>query len=98
RTRDLRLGKPTLYQLSYVRARGDSRGCPAAGEARRTEWEQPSDPTANRIGCMQESVEVPAIERELLRRRAAAAAEWSDFDAVVLIGAGKPVGRPGRDD
>jgi hypothetical protein len=26
RTRDLRLGKPTLYQLSYVRAGGESRG------------------------------------------------------------------------
>lgn len=26
RTRDLRLGKPTLYQLSYVRAAGDSKG------------------------------------------------------------------------
>jgi hypothetical protein len=26
RTRDLRLGKPTLYQLSYVRAKRDSRG------------------------------------------------------------------------
>ena len=26
RTRDLRLGKPTLYQLSYVRAASDSKG------------------------------------------------------------------------
>src|SRR5947209_5403554 len=26
RTRDLRLGKPTLYQLSYVRVVGDSKG------------------------------------------------------------------------
>ena len=47
---------------------------------------------------MQDAVEAPAIERELLRRRAAVAAEWDGVDALVLIGAGEPVGRPGRDD
>jgi hypothetical protein len=30
RTRDLRLGKPTLYQLSYIRVPADSRGQEAA--------------------------------------------------------------------
>jgi Xaa-Pro aminopeptidase len=47
---------------------------------------------------VQDAVEVPAIERELLRRRAAVAAEWHDLGVLVLIGAGEPVGRPGRDD
>ena len=47
---------------------------------------------------MQDTTSASDIERELLRRRAAVAAEWADLDAVVLIGAGEPVGRPGRDD
>ncbi len=43
-------------------------------------------------------VEAPAIERELLRRRTEVAAAWANLDAVVLIGAGRPTPRPGRDD
>ena len=39
RTRDLRLGKPTLYQLSYVRVVGDFRWCP--GEPRPTVAQRP---------------------------------------------------------
>ena len=38
------------------------------------------------------------IERELRRRRAAAAAEWGLIDEIVLIGAGDPIGVPGRGD
>ena len=37
---------------------------------------------------MDSAVEVPTIERELLRRRAAVAAEWGRQDAGVLVGAG----------
>jgi len=44
------------------------------------------------------AVEVPTIERELLRRRAAVAAEWGRQDAGVLVGAGALIPRPGRDD
>ena len=47
---------------------------------------------------MENAVEVPRIERELLRRRAAVASEWGGLDAVVLIGAGGLIHRPGRDD
>ena len=35
RTRDLRLGKPTLYQLSYIRVSGDSKGLATARAGRR---------------------------------------------------------------
>ncbi len=38
------------------------------------------------------------IERQLERRRAEVAARWQDQDAVVLIGAGDLIFRPGRDD
>jgi Xaa-Pro aminopeptidase len=47
---------------------------------------------------VRETLDDTAIDRELLRRRAAVAAEWADADAVVLIGAGEALGRPGRDD
>ncbi len=47
---------------------------------------------------MESAVEVPTIERELPRRRAAVAAEWGRQDAVVLIGGGGLIPRPGRDD
>jgi Xaa-Pro aminopeptidase len=38
------------------------------------------------------------IERQLQRRRAAVADAWNLDDAVVLIAAGEPIHRPGRDD
>lgn len=38
------------------------------------------------------------IEQALERRRAAVAARWQDRDEVVLIAAGEPILRPGRDD
>ncbi|MDE3131250.1 MAG: aminopeptidase P N-terminal domain-containing protein, partial [Acidobacteriota bacterium] len=38
------------------------------------------------------------IQVQLERRRAAVASQWLDADAVVLIGAGEPIQRPGRDD
>ncbi len=38
------------------------------------------------------------IEEQLERRRSAVAAAWQDLDAVVLIGAGELLFRPGRDD
>jgi hypothetical protein len=44
RTRDLRLGKPTLYQLSYVRAAGDFRGPLAVALAK----DQPPDRSPSR--------------------------------------------------
>ncbi len=40
----------------------------------------------------------PRIEQALERRRDAAAAEWGLVDEVVLIGAGAPIGVPGRGD
>lgn len=40
----------------------------------------------------------PRIERELHRRRAAVVDAWGLGDEVVLIGAGDPIHRPGRDD
>jgi Xaa-Pro aminopeptidase len=43
-------------------------------------------------------LESRTIERQLVRRRAAVADRWSEVDAVVLIGAGEPIPRPGRDD
>ncbi len=46
---------------------------------------------------MEKAVAV-SIERELVRRRAAVAAEWVRQDVVVLIGAGGLILRPGRDD
>jgi Xaa-Pro aminopeptidase len=39
-----------------------------------------------------------AIERQLARRRDAAVAEWGLVDELVLIGAGDPIGVPGRGD
>jgi Xaa-Pro aminopeptidase len=39
-----------------------------------------------------------AIERQLARRRAAAVAEFGLVDEIVLIGAGDPIGVPGRGD
>jgi Xaa-Pro aminopeptidase len=41
---------------------------------------------------------VAEIEQQLRRRRATVAAEWGRHDAVVLIGAGGLIPRPGRDD
>ncbi|MGH2891779.1 MAG: aminopeptidase P N-terminal domain-containing protein [Solirubrobacteraceae bacterium] len=38
------------------------------------------------------------IDRELARRRAAVAGAWDLTDQVVLIGAGEPIGVPGRGD
>jgi Xaa-Pro aminopeptidase len=38
------------------------------------------------------------ISSQLDRRRAAVAAEWQDAGTVVLVGAGEPIHRPGRDD
>lgn len=38
------------------------------------------------------------IGAALERRRAAVAAQWQDREEVVLIGAGEPIFRPGRDD
>lgn len=38
------------------------------------------------------------IRHALERRRAAVAAKWQGRDEVVLIGAGEPIPRPGRDD
>jgi Xaa-Pro aminopeptidase len=40
----------------------------------------------------------PRIEQALARRRDAAVAEWGLVDEVVLIGAGDPIGVPGRGD
>ncbi|HEY2317487.1 MAG TPA: aminopeptidase P family protein [Solirubrobacteraceae bacterium] len=39
-----------------------------------------------------------AIRRELTRRRDAALAQWGLIDEIVLIGAGDPIGVPGRGD
>jgi Xaa-Pro aminopeptidase len=39
-----------------------------------------------------------SIEDALQRRREAVAAQWQDRDELVLIGAGEPILRPGRDD
>ncbi len=40
----------------------------------------------------------PRIEQALDRRRSAVAAEWGLVDEIVLIGAGDPIGVPGRGD
>ena len=40
----------------------------------------------------------PEVERQLERRRRAAAGEWDLTDEVVLIGAGEPITVPGRGD
>jgi Xaa-Pro aminopeptidase len=40
----------------------------------------------------------PSIDRALTRRRDAAIAEWGLVDEIVLIGAGDPIGVPGRGD
>lgn len=47
---------------------------------------------------MQSIVEIPTIERQLLRRRTAVTDQWGLDDEVVLIGAGELIPRPGRDD
>ena len=39
-----------------------------------------------------------SVEEQLHRRRAAAARRWGLRDEIVLVGAGKPVARPGRGD
>lgn len=41
---------------------------------------------------------IQAVDREIQRRRAAVADAWDLHDATVLIGAGDPLPRPGRDD
>jgi Xaa-Pro aminopeptidase len=51
-----------------------------------------------KIRGVERSVEIAAIERQLLRRRAAVPAGWGLRDEVVLIGAGELIPRPGRDD
>jgi Xaa-Pro aminopeptidase len=38
------------------------------------------------------------VERELRRRRAAVIEAWDLADQIVLVGAGEPIHRPGRDD
>ena len=40
----------------------------------------------------------PSIEQALQRRRGALAEAWRDREGLVLIGAGEPIHRPGRDD
>ena len=40
----------------------------------------------------------PGIEQAVQRRRAAALAEWGLVDEIVLVGAGHPIGVPGRGD
>lgn len=47
---------------------------------------------------MQTADQDRVVARELRRRRAAVADAWGLQEEVVLIGAGAPVGRPGRDD
>lgn len=47
---------------------------------------------------VKDTVEDSRIERELRRRRAAVVDAWGLDDEVVLIGAGAPIPRPGRDD
>jgi Xaa-Pro aminopeptidase len=47
---------------------------------------------------MAQTSEKLSIEQALERRRAAVAEQWQDRDEVVLIGAGEPIARPGRDD
>jgi Xaa-Pro aminopeptidase len=42
--------------------------------------------------------DVPTIERQLVRRRNALANAWNLRDEIVLVGAGGPMPRPGRDD
>jgi hypothetical protein len=43
-------------------------------------------------------IETPPIERQLLRRGTELAGHWCLHDEVVLIGAGEPIPRPGRDN
>jgi Xaa-Pro aminopeptidase len=47
---------------------------------------------------VENTVEDATIERALTRRRAAVGDAWNLKDEVVLIGAGEPIHRPGRDD
>ncbi len=48
------------------------------------------------MGALTDTIDT--VERELRRRRAAVADAWNLDDATVLIGAGDPLRRPGRDD
>ena len=47
---------------------------------------------------MDDGDERTGIEAQLHRRRDALARAWAEHDAVVLVAAGEPIGRPGRDD
>src|SRR5579863_6640424 len=55
-------------------------------------------PTLRQRPCQDAGVSETEVERELLRRRDAVAGAWSLTDQVVLVGAGDPIHRPGRDD
>jgi Xaa-Pro aminopeptidase len=50
------------------------------------------------IDGMEGRVETPVIDQQISRRRAALASEWGLQGEVVLVGAGEPIPRPGRDD
>ena len=50
------------------------------------------------IDGMDGTVETPAIEQQLARRRSALRGEWGLQHEVVLVGAGELIPRPGRDD
>lgn len=50
------------------------------------------------MGPMHGSEDAERIEQTLVRRRAAVAEAWGPVDAVVLIGAGEAIHRPGRAD
>ena len=58
----------------------------------------PRTPEASRRGCQDGAVNESDIEQELRRRRAAVVEAWDLIDQIVLIGAGEPIHRPGRDD
>jgi Xaa-Pro aminopeptidase len=47
---------------------------------------------------MRDGIDEPDIHPELARRRAAVAEQWQDREELVLIAAGEPIPRPGRDD
>ena len=51
-----------------------------------------------RLGAVDTATAERSIGRELSRRRDAAVAEWGLIDEIVLIGAGDPIGVPGRGD
>jgi Xaa-Pro aminopeptidase len=50
------------------------------------------------IDGMDGIVETSAIDQQLARRRSALRRQWGLQDEVVLVGAGEPIPRPGRDD